>query len=218
MAHVRADRILETTTTTGTGAITVAGAVAGYSTLDSRLSTSDTFDYVIFAVDGGGVPTGAWETGVGTYTGTDEFSRSVRQSSNSDALVDFAAGTKHVAMTLTASELASIIAAAAAGAEVITVSGTSADLLASDQGKYQRWTATSAKALTVRPESTHALPANGEWHIRNAAAENLTLVEGSGVVINPPNGGTLVIPPGGAATLKRATTDVFDLMGQVVAA
>lgn len=103
MAYVRADRVMETTTTTGTGNVTVSGAVTGFGTFAARLTTGDAFDYVIFAVDSSGVPSGAWETGVGTYLGSNVFSRSVRQSSNSDALVSFAAGTKHVAITLTAS-------------------------------------------------------------------------------------------------------------------
>lgn len=108
MAHIRADRVLETTTTTGTGNITVAGAIAGFGALSARLAVSDTFDYAIFAVDGSGAPTGAWETGVGTYTGTNQFSRSVRQSSNADALVNFASGTKYVALTLTTSAIAAL--------------------------------------------------------------------------------------------------------------
>ncbi len=108
MAHVRADRVMETTTTTGTGNITVSGALSGFRALSSRLSIGDTFDYVIFAVDGSGASTGEWETGVGTYTGVGQFSRSVLQSSSSDALVNFSAGTKHVAMTLTASAMRNI--------------------------------------------------------------------------------------------------------------
>src|SRR3546814_12498182 len=56
--------------------------------------------------------------------------------------------------------------------------------------------------LCLSPDSTEALPANGEWHIRNVGAADLTIVEGSGVTINEPNGGTLVVPAGGTVTLK----------------
>lgn len=108
MAHIYADRVMETTTTTGTGDITLGGAVTGFSSFASRLSTSDTFDYTIFAVDGDGVPTGAWETGVGTYLGSSQFSRSVAQSSSGDAAVNFAAGTKRVALALTGERVAAI--------------------------------------------------------------------------------------------------------------
>lgn len=113
MAHVFADRIMETSTVTGTGAVSVAGAITGYATLASRLEVGDTFDYVIYSVDAGGSPTGAWETGVGTYTATNTFSRAVQTSSNGDALVDFAAGTKRVVVTLTAALIAELVASAA---------------------------------------------------------------------------------------------------------
>ncbi len=211
MPHIRADRVMEVSTTTGTGTMTVAGAVLGYGTLASRLSVSDTFDYAIFAVDGTGTPTGAWETGVGTYTAANQFTRSVRQSSNGDALVNFASGTKYVALTATASELARIVSGQARS--TITKTGTAENLLAADVGAYQRFTATTAKTLTVRPDGTHALPADGEWHIRNAGAGTLTIVAGSGVTINSPAGGSLNVPPGGTVTLKRVALNELDLLG-----
>lgn len=102
-------------------------------------------------------------------------------------------------------------------AEVITESGTSADLDPADEGKYQRWTNTSAKSLTVRDEADVALPDGGEWHIRNVGASDLTLIEDTSVTIHPPADGTLVIPTGGAVTIKRAAADEFDLLGQTVA-
>lgn len=87
-----------------------------------------------------------------------------------------------------------------------------------DVGKYIRLTAVGTKNVTVDPEATTALPANGEWHFRNVGAGDATIVAGVGVTILPPNGGTLVVPQGGTVTLKRANADEFDLFGQVVAA
>lgn len=101
--------------------------------------------------------------------------------------------------------------------EVISEAGDY-DVLAADQGKYIRMTGGSAKDINVRPEATEALPANGEWHFRNTNAGDVTIVEGSGVTVNPPNGGTLVVPVGGTVTLKRVAEDEFDLLGQTVAA
>lgn len=100
---------------------------------------------------------------------------------------------------------------------VTTVSDAASNLLASQVGLYLRFTSGSAKAYTVRADATEALPANGEWHIRNVGANDLTIVEDTGVTINPPNGGTLVVPVGGTVTLKRVATDEFDLLGQTVA-
>lgn len=92
------DRVLETTTTTGTGALTLAGAVAGFRTFTSRFADQDSVFYVVEAVDANGTPTGDWEVGRGTFTasGTTISRDVVDASSNADALVSFTAGTKRV--------------------------------------------------------------------------------------------------------------------------
>jgi len=97
MAHVIVDRIKETTTTTGTGALALAGAVMGYRTFSAVCSTNDTVYYALQAVDGAGAPTGDWEVGLGTYSGTNTLTRTtVLASSNSGAIVSLASGTKQV--------------------------------------------------------------------------------------------------------------------------
>lgn len=96
---------------------------------------------------------------------------------------------------------------------VAVVAGTAYDLLAADASKYLVFTAATAKTVTVRPNATEALPADGEWHIRNRGASNLTLVAGVGVTLNVPTGGNLIVPTGGTVTLKRTAADVFDVMG-----
>lgn len=99
MPLVIADRVKETTTTTGTGTITLAGAASGFRSF-SVIGNGNTTYYAI--VD---PTTGAWETGVGTYstTGPTLARTTVLSSSNSNALVSFAAGTKEVFVTLPAS-------------------------------------------------------------------------------------------------------------------
>lgn len=97
------DRIMETSITTGTGDITLAGAVAGYRTFTSVESINVFFDYCIEAVDANGVPTGAFEVGEGYLSsGTVLVRSTVASSSNANALVSFAAGTKRVFMTISA--------------------------------------------------------------------------------------------------------------------
>lgn len=103
-------------------------------------------------------------------------------------------------------------------AVVTTISGSSHNLLASEAGLYLRFTNSGAKSVTVQPDATEPMPANGEWHIRNAGATDLTLIEGSGVTLNPPAGGTLSVPEGGTVTLKRVAADEFDILGQTVSA
>lgn len=105
MAHITEDRVLETSTTTGTGALTLAGAVTGFRAFGSVMtSPSDTCWYAVWAVDSNGNATGDFESGLGTYSGANTLTRTtVLESSNAGAAVSFAAGTKYVAMSLLAS-------------------------------------------------------------------------------------------------------------------
>jgi hypothetical protein len=97
MAFVTEDRVQETSTTTGTGDFTLAGAVAGFRAFSAVCSVSDTVPYTIEAVDGSGIPTGEFETGVGTYSASNTLTRTtVFESSNAGAAVNFSAGTKRV--------------------------------------------------------------------------------------------------------------------------
>lgn len=106
----------------------------------------------------------------------------------------------------------------AAVSVVTTVAGAATNLTAAQVGLYLRYTSVSAKTVTVQNNATEAMPDNGEWHIRNVGASDLTLVEDTAVTIHVPNGGTLVVPIGGTVTLKRVAVDEYDLLGQTVAA
>ena len=100
MALVVNDRVKETSTTTGTGTFSLAGAVSGFETFVAGIGNSNTTFYSIVNTDG------AFEVGVGTVTDAtpDTLSRdTILSSSNSDSAVDFAAGTKQVFCTLPAS-------------------------------------------------------------------------------------------------------------------
>ena len=103
-------------------------------------------------------------------------------------------------------------------APVVTEDGTARLSLMSDAGCYLRFTSTSAKAYTVQPQASVAWVADSEIHGRNAGTGDLTLTPGSGVTLNAPFGGTLVIPTGGSFTLKRGAENVWDVIGQTVAA
>lgn len=86
------DRIKESTTTTGTGTVTLAGAQTGFRAFSTVLATNDTCYYTIQ-----GQTPGEWEVGLGTLTGATTLSRdTVLSSSNSGSLVSFSAGTKDV--------------------------------------------------------------------------------------------------------------------------
>ncbi len=97
MAAILKDRVKETSTTTGTGALTVAGAPAGFRTFASVCAVGDTFRYTVQGVDSAGVPTGEWECGVGTYSSANTITRTtVLDSSNAGAVVTLSAGSKQV--------------------------------------------------------------------------------------------------------------------------
>lgn len=96
-----ADRVKDTTTTTGTGSLTLAGsAPTGFRTFATALGSSSC--RVRYSIDGGS----EWEVGLGTFNGTTTLTRDVvLASSNSNALVNFSAGTKIVFVTASAVDL-----------------------------------------------------------------------------------------------------------------
>jgi hypothetical protein len=88
-----ADRVQETTATTGTGAVTLAGAVTGYRTFATAFgSDSQVVAYLL-------VSGTAWEVGKGTFNGTTGLTRDlIRSSSAAGALITLA-GTSNVFCT-----------------------------------------------------------------------------------------------------------------------
>jgi len=95
MAFVIKDRVKETTTTTGTGTVTLLGAVSGFEAFSAIGNTNTTYYAIVHQ------SADEWEVGIGTYTasGTTLARTTVLSSTNSDAAVDFAAGTKDVFVT-----------------------------------------------------------------------------------------------------------------------
>ena len=90
MALVLADRVQESTTTTGTGTITLGGANAGFQSFAAIGNGNTTY----YTIAGGS----EWEVGIGTYTssGTTLSRDTVLASSNGGSLVNFSAGSKNV--------------------------------------------------------------------------------------------------------------------------
>lgn len=107
---------------------------------------------------------------------------------------------------------------AAAPAVVITDATTARTSVLADASEYLRFTNAAATTYTVQPQASVAWPADAEVHIRRAAAANLTLTPGAGVTLNAPSGGTLVMTNAMSVTLKRVGADVWDVIGQTVAA
>ena len=151
MALVLADRVKETTTTTGTGTVTLAGAVTGFQSF-SVVGNGNTTYYTI-----AGQGTAEWEVGIGTYTsaGTTLARTTVLASSNSGSLVTFSAGTKDVFVTYPAGR--SII-----GGEGYTEND--ADIAISSTINTGR-NALSAGPITVASGVTVTIPSGSVWTV-----------------------------------------------------
>lgn len=111
MPLVLADRVRETTTTTGQGTVTLAGVVTGFQSF-SVVGNGNTTYYTI-----AGQGTSEWEVGIGTYTASGTtLSRDTVLASSAGAptKTNFSAGTKDVFVTYTA-------------ARSVNVDGTSID-------------------------------------------------------------------------------------------
>ena len=94
MAFVLADRVKETSTSTGTGDMLLAGASTGYQSFAVIGDGNQTY----YTIAGGS----QWEVGIGTYetTGPDLQRNTVLANSlGTTALINFSAGTKDVFVT-----------------------------------------------------------------------------------------------------------------------
>jgi len=111
MPFVIADRVRESSVTTGTGSLALAGAVTGYQTFDAVLDTGDTTYYT--AADQGG---SNWEVGIGTFTAPSTLARTtILSSSNGGSIVNFGVGTKDVFISLPASRTVQSVSGGSTG-------------------------------------------------------------------------------------------------------
>jgi hypothetical protein len=95
MALVVADRVQETSVTSGTGTLTLAGALAGYQTFSTAIGNGNTTFYTIYdpnAYD--------WEVGIGTVgAGTLARTTVLSNSAGTTSQISFASNSKFVFCT-----------------------------------------------------------------------------------------------------------------------
>jgi hypothetical protein len=121
MSLVLADRVRQTSTTTGSGTFTLDGSVTGFQSF-SAVGDGNTTYYTI-TLDA------QWEVGVGTYSaGT--LARDTVISSSTGSKIVFGAGTKDVFVTLPAENTVTAIASAD-GSVIVTTVGSVVDLAVS---------------------------------------------------------------------------------------
>lgn len=171
MARILVDRVKETTTTTGTGALALGGAVTNFRDFDSVMANTDTTLYAIVHRT-----SAQWEVGVGTWNTGNTLSRTtVLAGTNGTSAVNLAAGTKDVFMTLTPSGEWPILRLV----EGATINWDNGDLVLTQSGNSLTLTGgtliigSGADALTINP-------ANGTNVI--STAQNLQLNANGGIV------------------------------------
>ena len=93
---IAADRVKETTTTTGTGDITLAGAVTQFVAFQTAFALNERIMYAIVGQSGT-----EWEVGYGYLSGTTTLVREIPTAGSAATPVSFSAGTKDVFNTIT---------------------------------------------------------------------------------------------------------------------
>lgn len=208
------DRVAETTTTTGTGALTLGGAITGMRAW-SAAATSGAQAY--YLVRGTGALAGEWEVGIGTpATGTPwTISRdTVIASSNANALVNFSAGTKEVLSVVPAQAISK------KGGEVNEQTGTTYTFALTD-AKMDLITFGNAAAttVTVPPNSSVPFPINTRLDCIQDGAGKVTFAGGAGVTIlsSPDSTKKAIAAQYVGVTLIKKATDTWYLIGNLVA-
>jgi hypothetical protein len=199
MALVLADRVKETTTTTGTGTLTLGGAATGFQSF-AVVGNGNTCYYAISA---NGV--NFYEVGIGTYTasGTTLSRDVILASSNSNNAVDLQAGTKEVYVVYPAGRAVVVdgttvqipnnailpVSAGGTGSNSLTFSGANvtsinASNISSGTLNNARTTAASANGAST----IVARDASGSFTANNVTATNfIGTLNGSGANVSSIN-------------------------------
>ena len=223
MALINADRVLETSTTTGTGAFDLLGAVTGFQAFSAVCATSDTCYYSIYAVNASGVPSGEWETGLGTYSAASQLTRTTpAESSNAGAEVNFSAGTKYVMIGPIASGGTSL--SALTGDVTATGPGTAAATIANNavsNAKLADMATASFKGRTTAgtgdPEDLTATQATAMLNAFTDALKGLVPASGGGTSNYLRADGTWTAPAGGGGGDMLAANNLSDVANAATA-
>jgi hypothetical protein len=203
MALALKDRVKETTTTAGTGTVTLAGAAAGFQSFAAVGDGNQTFYAIVDAT------TGDWEVGVGTYTasGTTLSRTTVVSSSNAGSLVPFGAGSKDVFVTYPSSRAVYLDAAGSAVTtlDIGTLGTSTANITTANITSGTITTPPTNNTDIVNKEYADAIASGIHFHeavgyATTAALPAVTYSNGTGGV-----GATLTANANGALTVDGYT-------------
>lgn len=108
--HITADRVLETSTTVGSGPYLLDGEVTGFRPVAFVADSADTFSYYAEDVGANGAPSGDWEVGIGTLGADGSIERTtIEASSNENLAVSWRAGTRRFGIGLSATHYAQLV-------------------------------------------------------------------------------------------------------------
>lgn len=165
MPLVVADRIKETSTTSGTGTLTLAGAASGFRSFADVGDGNTTYYAIVDAT------AGTWEVGIGTYasSGTALSRDSIlSNSSGTTAAINFAANSKDVFVTYPASKGVYEDADNVAYAEHLAASNgilLSKNTVATSLTLPTNYNGVSAGNVTLSTGITVTVPTGARWVI-----------------------------------------------------
>jgi hypothetical protein len=208
MALVVADRVKETTTTTGTGAITLAGAETNFVTFSSVLSNADTTYYAI--VDN---TNSAFEVGLGTYasSGNTITRTTIISSSNSNNAVDLQAGSKDVFVTLPSNKFPLLDASGNVDINGGTIDGTTIGGSSAAAGTFTTANATTVDTTNI--EATNIKAKDGTSAGSIADSTGVVTIASSVLTTTDINGGTADGVTIGGSTAAAGTFTTFTSTG-----
>lgn len=189
------DRVQETSATTGTGTLTLAGAVTGYQSFATAYPGASAV--VFYCITNAA---GAWEVGYGTYTlsGTTLSRTTITASSNSGSAVSFT-GTLSVFNTLSAYALLSVI-----NGGINAQTGTSYATGATDRGKLVTLSNSSAIAVSLAQAGSTGFDLSWWTSYKNLGNGVVTITPATSTI----NGlATLVLQRGDAAFVDSDGTN-----------
>ena len=189
MSLVLADRVRQTTTSTGTGTITLDGTVEGYQTF-AVIGNNNTTYYTI----AGGTQ---WEVGIGTYyAGT--LARTTVISSSTGSKLDLAAGAKDVFVTLPSS------VAVTSGTDATFTKVTTPTVQATNSAGLSLKNSSGTTQISMGAGGGDNLTLNVSTNINGANAQVDISPTGTGHVHMKPTGtGSVEIAPTNAGTLDN---------------